>query len=234
MVFNFIDFINEYHSQNDPIPEINRYSKNLGIILMGAPGVGKSTFIKNFIQTKNRDAKSFSTDDVAVLMKKSSKGRQGFKQDPANINISKLKKYIESGRVFIYDTTGLHKETVSDIAKHSKKNGYDIIIIHMVSDLMTIKSGNKNRSRVADDVYVEEVYQKQFHNMIDYIEDLDPKNYYMVFNHIQSNILKYLNKYKFFKFKNGHLLKRKVNKYVPITRLFPKDFLKNSKSATNL
>ena len=219
MIFNFREFINEeYQSKNDPIPEISRYPNKLGIILMGAPGVGKSTFIKNFINPRNRNFKSFSTDDVALLMRKSDKGREGFKKMPSDINLDKLRMYIETGRNFIYDTTGLHVETVTDIAKMAKSNGYEIIIIHMVSDLMTIRHGNKNRERVADDSYVETVYQKQFHNMIEYINELDPKNYYMVFNHKPVKMLRYLDKYKFYKFKNGHLLKRKVDKYVPIKK----------------
>ena len=218
MILDFNNFINEEHSKNDPIPEINRHSKHLGIILMGAPGVGKSTFIKNFIQTKNINAKSFSTDDVAELMRKTDKGRDGFNKMPSDINLLRLRKYIETGRTFVYDTTGLHVETVTDIAKLAKSNGYEIIIIHMVSDLMAIKHGNKNRERVADDSYVETVYQKQFHNMIEYINRLNPKNYYMVFNHKPVKILRYLDKYKFYKFENGHLLKRKVDRYVPIKK----------------
>ena len=39
--------INE-NSKNDPIPEITQGGK-LGIVLIGAPGIGKSTFAKNYI-----------------------------------------------------------------------------------------------------------------------------------------------------------------------------------------
>ena len=44
VINNFNSFVNEEHSKNDPIPEINRMQEKLGIILLGLPGSGKSTF----------------------------------------------------------------------------------------------------------------------------------------------------------------------------------------------
>jgi predicted PilT family ATPase len=48
MILRFNQYILEEHSKNEPILEI-RDTNKLGIILMGSPGIGKSTFIKNYI-----------------------------------------------------------------------------------------------------------------------------------------------------------------------------------------
>ena len=53
--------VNE-NSKNDAIPEITQGGK-LGIVLIGAPGIGKSTFAKNYITHKNQNIKIFSTDE---------------------------------------------------------------------------------------------------------------------------------------------------------------------------
>jgi predicted ABC-type ATPase len=50
MIYTFNTFLLEY-SKNDPIPEINKNSKN-AIFVFGVPGGGKSTFIKEFLLPK--------------------------------------------------------------------------------------------------------------------------------------------------------------------------------------
>ena len=49
LINNYQEFINEEYSKNDPIPEINRMKEKLGIVLLGLPGSGKSTFANKFI-----------------------------------------------------------------------------------------------------------------------------------------------------------------------------------------
>ena len=67
---------------------------------------------------------------------------------------------------------------------------------------------NKNRKRNVDEDYIKLSYYKQFKNM-KYFSDLKPDNYYIVYN-IDG-------KYKFLKY-DGKLHKRKVDKYVPLTK----------------
>ena len=50
------DYMITEHSKNDPIPEITQGGK-LAIVLLGPPGIGKSTFAKNYITHKNQNMK---------------------------------------------------------------------------------------------------------------------------------------------------------------------------------
>jgi len=54
MIKRYTEFVNEEWSKNDPIPELSKTEK-LGIILLGAPGIGKSTFVNNFIIPRVRN-----------------------------------------------------------------------------------------------------------------------------------------------------------------------------------
>jgi predicted kinase len=92
-------YIKEYNnylvekSKNDPIPEI--YNDKLCIILLGAPGVGKSTFINNYILTKNKNIKVFSTDDISLIL---TKDPNIYDERSSDMNIRKLEMYIERER----------------------------------------------------------------------------------------------------------------------------------------
>ena len=94
MILRFFEFINESFVDTDPIPELKE-TQNLGVILLGVPGAGKSTFARKYIP---RDMKKFSTDDVSLE----------FTGDPSKyypkaseINLERLHKHIETGQDFI-------------------------------------------------------------------------------------------------------------------------------------
>lgn len=91
MIKKFIEYISEEVSKNDPIPEINRIKNGIGIILLGTPGSGKSTFINNFILPKNSSFKKFSTDDVSLLY---TKDPNKYHIGSSELNISMLLKFI--------------------------------------------------------------------------------------------------------------------------------------------
>lgn len=194
--------INEEWSKNDPIPELSK-SEKLGIILLGAPGVGKSTFVNNFIIPRVRSIKSFSTDDVSLMF---TKDPNVYYKGASDLNISRLKKFIETGQSFIYDTTGTQDKPVYEISSLSRRNGYTLIFIHLVASLDTSLSQNLKRDRNVDPDYIKFAYDMQYKNMKGYSEILNPDSYYIIHN---------LNgKYKFYKYssKKG-LLKRKVDRY---------------------
>lgn len=197
---NYIKIFEEF-SKNDPIPEIN-ISKKLGIILLGPPGIGKSTFANNFILHKNRSVKIFSTDDVSLTL---SKDPNSYKRGASELNIRRLKMYINSGGSFIYDTTGTHKENIEDITKLARDNSYDVIYIHLMGTLDLSLKQNSQRNRNVDDDFLRHAYQAQFKNM-KFFSSLNPNKYYIVYN-IDG-------KYKFMQYQGGDLLKRKVDKYV--------------------
>lgn len=197
---NFL--INEEWSKNDPIPELS-LSKNLGIILLGAPGIGKSTFIRDFISPRLKNSKTFSTDDVSLMF---SKDPNVYHSGSSELNILRLKKFIETGQNFIYDTTGAQDKNIYEIFSLSRKFNYKLIFVHLVGPLSLSIKQNLERDRKVDPDYIKFVYDKQYQNMRSYSNSLNPDSYYIVTN---------MNgKYKFYKYDNSGILKRKVYKYV--------------------
>lgn len=174
---NFSDFhINEEWSRNDAVPEL-RMNGKLGIILLGAPGVGKSTFISKYILPRNQNIKTFSTDDVSLSF---TKDPNVYYQNSSILNIKRIKLHIDSGKSFIYDTTGTSEHNVKDIYNYSKKHGYTTIIIHLVAPLDVSLMQNSFRDRNADINYVLDSYEKQYLNMSKYYRELKPDGYYIV------------------------------------------------------
>jgi predicted kinase len=197
------DYMITEHSKNDPIPEITQGGK-LAIVLLGPPGIGKSTFAKNYITHKNQNMKIFSTDDVSLTMSKDS---NVYHKGSSELNLKRLSMFIKSGGSFIYDTTGVQKENISNITQQSRDNGYNVIFVHLMGTLDLSLRQNLERDRNVPSDYIKLAYSEQFKNM-KYFSDLNPDSYYVVYN-IDG-------KYKFMKYDGGQLLKRKVDKYVPI------------------
>ncbi len=188
-------------SKNDPIPEITQGGK-LGILLIGAPGIGKSTFAKNYITHKNQNIKVFSTDDVSLTL---TKQHDVYRRGSSELNLKKLFMFIKSGGSFIYDTTGVQKENVNNVTQAARDNGYNIIYVHLMGTLDLSIKQNLQRERNVPTDYIKLSYSEQFKNM-KYFSSLNPDNYYVVYN-IDG-------KYKFMKYDGQKLLKRKVDRYV--------------------
>jgi len=217
VINNFKKF-NEEYSKNDPIPEINRMQEKLGIILLGLPGSGKSTFAKRFITPHNPTAKTFSTDDVSYLF---TKDKSKYHIGSSELNIKSLKTYIKTGHNFIYDTTGSNDINVFEITREAKKNGYRIMFILILIDVDTAKRQNISRGmtggHLADDEYIDHVYSTQLMTTKSYLKYLKPDSFYVILNKD--------GKYKYYKFEDGELKKRKIDKYV--------SFLKESNTSEN-
>ena len=212
VINNFNGFINEEYSKNDPIPEINRKQDKLGIVLLGLPGSGKSTFAKKFIIPHNSNIKTFSTDDVSLRF---SKDPNRYYPGASELNILALKSYMKSGQNFIYDTTGSNDKNVFDITKLAHQNGYSVMFILILIDIETAKIQNSKRGNIGghlvDDDYIDYVYSTQLRTTKDYVNYIKPDSFYVVLNKD--------GKYKYYKFDNGELKKRKVDKYVSFINL---------------
>jgi predicted ABC-type ATPase len=204
-IFDFTSF-NEEVSKNTPIPELFQKNK-LGIILLGLPGSGKSTFAKNFIAKYQNNIKSFSTDDVSL---KFTKDPTKYHVGSSELNIEYLINYMKSGQNFIYDTTGTNDKAVFDVFKSAKRGGYKVIFILILIDLETAKDQNikrfKKGGHMADQDYIEFVYYRQLRTTKDFLNYLKPDAFYIVNN---KN-----GKYKFLKHTGDEILKRKVDKYI--------------------
>ena len=217
MILNFLDFLTENINENyldhiPPIPEINEKNK-LGVILLGLPGAGKSTFARHHIP---RDIKKFSTDDVSLEFTKDPKKHYPGASD---INIERLKKQIESGNNFIYDTTGVDEVKTELIYSKAKESGYKVIFILVLIDISTAKMQNKRRSRMgghmADEDFIEQVYGKQLETTKKYLK-LRPDGFYLALSvSYQTPIHEFPRiKYRFMKFdSNGELMFRRKNRY---------------------
>jgi predicted kinase len=199
MIKNFVEFITEEISKNEPIKELR--DNKVCIILMGTPAVGKSYFVANYIKPK-RNLKVFSTDDISLLY---TKDPNRYHAGSADVNIARLLNFIKTGQSFIYDTTGTHPESIFSVVKKSKENGYKIIFIHLVGPYHQSLKQNIQRDRKVDPDYIQFSYQTQHRNMQTY-KEMNPDAYYVVYNKE--------GKYVFFKFVNGKLLKKKVDRYV--------------------
>ena len=192
--------VNE-NSKNDPIPEINQGGK-LGIVLIGAPGIGKSTFAKNYITHKNQNIKIFSSDDVSLTL---TKQHDVYRRGSSELNLKKLFMFMKSGGSFIYDTTGVKKQNVESVTKEARDNGYNIVYVHLVGTLdLSLKQNLQRERNVPEDV-IKNIYAEQFTNM-KYFSSLNPDTYYIVYN-IDG-------KYKFMKYDGQKILKRKADRYV--------------------
>lgn len=207
IILNFESFLIGENSKNSPIPELFE-EDNLGIILLGIPGSGKSTFSKNIISKYQKNIKFFSTDDVSFkFTKDSSKYHTG----SSDLNRKYLLNYIKSGQNFVYDTTGSNEKSVFDVFKSAKKEGYKVIFILILIDLDTAKDQNLSRFKKGghkvDQDYIDFVYSKQLKTTKDFLKYLDPDSFYIVNNKD--------GKYKYFKHTGGEILKRKVDKYIP-------------------
>jgi predicted kinase len=226
------NFLNEEWSKNEPIPEILDKPKGLAIFLIGAPGIGKSTFVNKFIHPKNPNIKDFSTDDISLLYTKDpnvyyrgkEKPEGGRTSNASQLNLKKMKQFLTTGNSFIYDTTGAGKEGTDTGFEHIKEmfdlareNKYEIIFIHLVSTLQTSIDQDKMRDRHVDPEYINWAYVKQMGGMVNgervegnmpRYKALGPDEYYVVMSIDR--------KYTFMKFINGQLARKKGDKYVPM------------------
>jgi predicted kinase len=201
-MLSFSEFISEEFSKNDPIPEITKFKTKLGIVLIGLPGAGKSTFINNFILPRNSQFKSFSTDDVSNLLTRDPKA---YDERSAILNIERLSNYIKTGQNFIYDTTGAHETNIFRIVEESRDLGYKIIFIQLETNVEVAKKRNISRMRVADEEYIDFTNQRLKQNMELYSKYLKPDSFYIVDS---------TSDYVFFKYIDGKILKREFNKYI--------------------
>jgi predicted ABC-type ATPase len=222
---NFNDYIIEGISKNHPIQELNQQEK-LGIILLGTPGAGKSTFAQKIIIPQLKNVKSFSTDDVSLLY---TKDPNVYKIGSAELNIKRLKNFITTGQNFIYDTTGTNEKAIYDICNKATKNGYKLVFILVLIDLSSAKKQNITRAlsggHKADEDYIKFVYQVQNQTTKNYIKYLKPESFYIVLNKD--------GKYRYYKHLGNKILKRKVDKYIPMNESQDQELLNSIRRFKN-
>ena len=212
------------HSRNEAIPELIENKDGLAIFLIGAPGIGKSYFMNNFIHPKNTNIKDFSTDDISLLYTKDPNvyHKPVGKKSASQLNLAKLNLFMKTGQSFVYDTTGAGEvgtdsgyEHVKSIFDEAIKNNYKTIFIHILSSLQTSIDQDKLRNRHVDIDYIKWAYAKQMGGEIDDVKVTGNMERYKALNPDSYYVIVSINKkYNFFKFIDGKLAKKKGDKYI--------------------
>lgn len=196
------ELVNLYeNSKNEPIPELRHLNKKLCILMLGTPGIGKSTYVKNHILPKNNTFKIIDPDAMTYTMTKNPSvhdSRFG------GIAMDFLLTTAKQGTNIIYDVSGNSVARIEYVFNFLKNEGYTIIFIHLLSDFNTISNQNSSRQRKVPIEYLTQYY-KNSQKLIQYYSKLPYDNYYVV------TLLN--NKYKYYKYENGHLLRHKNDKY---------------------
>lgn len=195
------------HSKNNPIPELTL--DKLCVILLGAPGVGKSTFIKNQIFKYSTNFKIFSTDDVSYTF---TKDHNKFKPGSSTLNFDRTNQFIKDNKnkekcSFIFDTTGQSRMSLNLLIDLARFNGFRVVFIHLMGSLELSLKQNTERDRNVDKDYIKNSYMSQMDN-IQYFSNIARKDYYIIYNIDK--------KYKYMKYIDGKMYRRKVDKYVPL------------------
>lgn len=198
-------------SKNDPIPEVTRMNKGLAIIMIGPPASGKSTFINNFIEPRNRGIISFSSDNIRKLLAKGDENitpmHHSINGKDSALTKRRMLTYMQSLGNFVYDFTGNNYQWVAHIMPQLRELGYTVIFIHLLVPLEKALQQNASRLRNTPEDFLRYTYEVT-QKMMPVYADLKPDNYYVVINSDNREI--------FYKFIDGKLWARKNDHYEPM------------------
>ncbi len=205
-------------SKNEPIPEL--HDDRVFVILLGAPGAGKSYFTKEFLM-KYRKFKIVDPDEI-----NKQRNLHGVNPDKSKINPKEAHKHISGNTslvsnyikkiistdgkdsALIYDTTGSNVDNITEVSKIAKDNGYTTVLILIHRDLDSSKASAISRShltgRQVDTDYLESVYNKLSKVWKEYSK-LE-NSYYLV--DIESG------KYNFWKMTNDKYMKKDISGWI--------------------
>lgn len=197
-------------SKNDPIPEITKHKNGLCVIMLGPPGAGKSTFIKDFIKVKN----TFITVDPDEIAKRYKK-LTGLKytsdiEKYAIIKVFSILNRKEKENV-IFDIVGGDDTKIQKIISEAIENNYKIIFIHLSAEFEVLEDRILKRDRKIDYEYFLDAVRKLINFNKEYYDKYKPDEYYYIDTGKSNN-------YKFFKYSpklNDMLYKEKYT-YMPI------------------
>lgn len=121
------------------------------IMMVGIPGSGKSTWIKDFIHDEGHDFEVFSSDSLIEAEAK----RQGrtyndvfknFIKNAENLMYAQIQEAVKNGKDFIWDQTNLTKKTRERKLLQVPKE-YDTMAVVVQTDWLTLKSVNDERAK---------------------------------------------------------------------------------------
>lgn len=170
------------------------------VIIAGGPGAGKSFVTQNFIDLPGY--KQFNVDNYRVALAKKIWGDQwkenistdeGYQKildmsyttsDPKNLTIKFLKNFLNTERNempnIVYDAGGGQREVMNEVINLAKENGYNVTIVHVVTDLDKALERNLQRDRSLPTDMVIDYHDKVRRVVKDLIPMVD--NYWIVDN----------------------------------------------------
>lgn len=162
-----------------------------------------STFIKNFIKTRN-NIKDFSSDDISLMFTKDPNVRH---RGSGELNIKRIDIFMETGQSFIYDTTPTYSEDKVNLITKAKEYGYKVIFVALITPLDVALRRNQKRDRKSSEEFLKHTYNTIWSKLSQH-RDLKPDSFYVITD--------LNNQYTFYKYDadNKKLLKRKGSKYV--------------------
>lgn len=149
------------------------------ILMRGAPGSGKSTYIKeNGLEGYSLSPDVLRTQYSAPVYDTEGNIRVSQEQDSAvwDLLFNILEKRMENGEFTVIDATHSTAKLIKKYEKLSKKYGYRVYVVNIEAELDTLLERNRNRQefkQVPVDV-IENIYERLKHeNIPSYAKEID-------------------------------------------------------------
>jgi predicted kinase len=213
MIKKFNIFINENYmiNENRVINFDDTY--NNFVVMVGAPGAGKSFVSNNLVNLKDykyinvdiervRTAKKLGYDISDPEQNLELLNKTYTTSDPRNRTIKQLKVLLKNQDKnkdksnIVFDAGGGQIEVMNDIIKLAKDVGYDTTMISVKTSLETSLKRNRERERTLDDNMVIDYYNKvknvydELYNMFDNVYVVTNDNEYNLSNRPNDRINK--------------------------------------------
>ena len=130
-------------------------------ITVGLPGIGKSTYVKNFI--KDKDIEYLSSDSLRAVYGKSEEDQTVTPLVFGHIK-RKVDEFLKDGKNVLVDATSVNRKERSDYINTAKKYGAKVVAIVFKMDRQGLIERNKKRGeqggRVVPDFVIDKMLNK--------------------------------------------------------------------------
>ena len=196
-----VEALNEW-SKAEAIPELNRVKDHLAVFVFGAPGAGKTTFVRSFFGAPRGSVASdtnnytssittpaginyrlFNTDMVSKLF---TNDLAVYKKGTTSLVLSMIEVFTRGGGNFIFDSTGNTIPIVKLLMDECRTRGYKVIFIHLMADKNVLMNRNATRTKPVEPEYLKHSISKS-EEVADKLDKLDPDKYYVVYNNLNAD-----------------------------------------------
>jgi len=173
--------------------EYNPYAFH-AIILAGGPGSGKSRVGRTIagafgfnISDSDRLLELMAAHRKEEYLLGLTSGQPGYDQKMSNtnkaveLNVKRTALWRQQGIPYIVDITGRDVGLVSKIKEELEQEGYDVFMVFINTPLETARKRNKGRSRIVDDDFLVDAWNKSRKSISAYI-NIFGKKFLMIDN----------------------------------------------------